>query len=319
MGGPGRDDTGIVIWQIAIVIAVLAVLAAVAGPRLGGLREKAVSVSLTATVTAAARALQEVYDEGGISGDGVNDDGSPKPALVARLGAVTEGVDWRAAWAYGEEDEAGTVRVQFLKTMRQPVRGVTGGPTACTPMQTDGTGPVFHNACRLKPPPSPPPPVSPPWVSWLGAHWLAARVHARAGDGSWACALVIHAVDTHTLSIAGAKKTGGSDKGPLLLVRNGRAREASTASDPAITWEEARDRLMRSRGVWYDSGGEALEGGLFDCSPVTMANSPGGSSARNGRSNYPPAEGEWSVPQARAHGAGWWTGPAVTGTLDVAP
>lgn len=213
-------------------------------------------------------------------------------------------------WAFDDGDENHVVRVQFLKTMQQqPARGVTGGPTGCSPMQTTGTVPTFHGQCGGAAG------AMPPRVSWLGADWLAARVHARSADGTWACALVIHAVDTHTLSITAERQTAGSDKGPLLLVHNGRAREASTTSDPAITWEEARDRLMRSGGTWYDSGSEIVEGGVFDCSPVMMANSAG--QARNGRSPYPPAEGEWSVLQAR--GSGWWTGPAVTGTLTVAP
>lgn len=304
--GPARDD-GLVLWQVVLVIAVLAVLARVAGPSVAGLLTRAREVSLTATVTAAARSLQDVYDDFGVAAADVNPDGSPKPALLARLGAAdsAEGLDWRAVWAFDGEDESHVVRVQFLKTMlQQPRRGVTGGPTACAPFLA-AAAQSYHGACSG----SSPGPV-PPTVSWLGADWLAARVHARAETGEWACALVIHAVDTHTLSVEGAKQTSGSDKGPLLLVRSGRARESSTTADPALTWQEARDRLKRSGGVWYDSGDEAVEGGLFDCSPVRMVNT-----GRNGRSIYPPAEGEWEIQQSTAPGAG----VDVTGTLTVAP
>ena len=274
MSEPGRDEAGIVLWQVALAVVVLAALAAVAGPRLAGLREKAVSVSLTSSVTAAARALQAAYDAGAVSADSVNQDGSPKPALIARLGAGTEGVDWRAAWAYDDEDEAGTVRVQFLH-------------------RYDAT----HGANRAASTPTADP-ASPPAVVWLAADFAAARVHARAGDGSWACALVIHAADTYALHLVGLDRQARnlSQAGELLHPLRSRA---TSDTSIGITWEEAADRLMRGGGLWYDSGAEAVRDGLFDCSPVNMSGS-GHPTSRNGRARLPPASGPWELRQSIA-------------------
>ena len=108
------DEGAAMLWSVVIVVAVLAILAGIAGPRVGGLIGRATELSLSATVRSAARSLQEVYDEGGITADDVNADGSPKPALLARLGAAdsAEGLDWRTVWAY--DDENHVVRVQFI-------------------------------------------------------------------------------------------------------------------------------------------------------------------------------------------------------------
>ena len=293
-----------VLWQVVIVVAVMAILAGIAGPSIGGLLGRATGAALTASVSSAAAALREVYEEG-IAADEVNADGSPKPGLLARIGAAdsAEGLDWRAVWAFDGEDDSNIVRVQFI----------AAGPK--------GTVSNIINKSALTPT-GPPGAVAPPEVSWLAASWLAARVHARAETGEWACALVIHAADTQAISKLGEERKAryptARNAGPRLQVARGRP-----TSDPVgpgvVTWQEAHDRLKRSNGTWYDSGDEAAADGLFDCSPVQMAggNHP---TSRNGRARLPAAEGAWEIRQSIAS---IYSTPAdgvdVAGTLTVAP
>ena len=221
-----RNAHGFNYIQLIVGMIIFVALSRIVGPPAFRMITRARSTALNANIQTAAETVRNVLAIDPAK-RGTPLLGVPQPTFLA---ALTDDApfNWEAVWALDDDDDADTIKIQFI------------GKATVDP--ADGT--------------------DPPDVTWLLNAWDAVRIQARNQDGAWVCALVVLKPNTED-----GDKTSLTAYNSVTLQEVQIPGTAAVPSTPVTVGIEKQLADARLRGVWYDSG-DTDSGDVDHCDPV---------------------------------------------------